>query len=222
MKNLYTIVFILLSFFYFSSVLAQGQDPVAKKILDDLSNKYRNMGQYKASYEYKLSNKNDEVFASEVGNITVKGDKFKIADTKMHIYFNGNTVWVYEKEVNEVNVSNKEDMEGEITPANVYKLYKSGYKYIFWGQLKTENGIMQIVELQPERKNSQSNTNEIVKIKLFIDKDSNTLRKIVVIGTADIKQTYTIKKITTDVNPADSEFVFSAGNYPGVKVIDLR
>jgi outer membrane lipoprotein-sorting protein len=176
------------------------------------------MPSFKTEYTYKMTNKNNEVFAESKGDILVKGDKFKLTDADREIFFNGTTVWVYERKVNEVNISSKEDLEGEITPANIYKMYQKGYKYIFMGQVKEGNRVLNTVDLEPQKRGA----NNIAKIRIFINDNDNSLFRIIVTGTSDIRQTYDIKQVTPNIKLTDATFNFDATKYKGVKVTDLR
>ncbi len=103
MKILYSLILVL--FFTVQAVLAQ-KDPKALEVLNAMSDKYKSIPAYKANFEYTLNNANEGVNENMQGEIVVKGEKFRLKLGGQEIINNGQTVWTYLAEANEVNIDN--------------------------------------------------------------------------------------------------------------------
>jgi len=135
------------------------------------------------------------------------------------IYNNGKTVWTYIKSnsFKEVTINSvDEDME-ELTPSNIYNIYKKGYNYELIGE-KTENGtVIQEIVLTAENSKSQ-----FQKIKLLVNKANKNLLGWEIADDMGGIFSYKFKEIDTQVNIPDNHFEFNTEKHPDVEVIDLR
>lgn len=199
---------------------AQAQyDPKAKVVLDAVSRTYQNLDAFKAHLTRSIESATGDVFASMDGEIVVSGQKYSLAMDDLEIITDGETVWSYMKEANEVNISNYDPAEGEITPTSIYTLYQKGYKYALMSEMKNDNGeVIQTIDLEPEDRRG-----EVAKIRLMVNKKDHTVRKWIVQerGT-NTRQVFEINKFDPKVQVAPGTFAFSKGDHPGVTEVDLR
>jgi outer membrane lipoprotein-sorting protein len=105
----------------------------------------------------------------------------------------------------------------ELTPSNIYNIYKKGYNYQLIGESTRNGKVIQEIELTAENPQSQ-----FQNIKLFVDKAQKDLVGWEIQDEIDGKFTYQFKEINTDVNLADDFFEFDTQKHPDVEVIDLR
>src|SRR5690606_4294086 len=111
------------------------KDKKAEEILNSVSEKYQSLNGLTATFEYTYSAVPGEAEQSKTGEVAVKGNKYKLVLDDQEIYNNGKTVWTYIKSNNfkEVTINTvEEDME-ELTPSNIYNIYKKGYDYKLLG-----------------------------------------------------------------------------------------
>jgi len=203
---------------YLPSFAQNAKDPGAKAILDGLYNKYSKMPAWEATYEHISETASGKVFSKQDGKILVAGKKYSIALPTFQIICDGKTIWTYNKEVNEVNISAYAPEDDEITPDQIFGLYRKGYKYILMGELKSKTGIVQTIDLEPE-----DITKEIVKVRLIINKADATLKKWMIYerGTSN-RQIFVVKSFTPNANVASNRLVFNKTRFPGAKIVDLR
>jgi outer membrane lipoprotein carrier protein len=214
MKKLSLILIVIL----ISAGFAHAQyDDKALAILDAMSARYKSMPAFKAEFTYALENAANKVNENLKGEITVKGDKFRLKTDGQEIYNNGTTVWTYLTEENEVNISDYEPNEDEITPSKIYTIYKKGYKYAFLEEKKEGNLVYEIVELVPEKKDKQ-----IFKIRIQVNKKDKSIKNWKIFEKSGNKLSYTITKFTPNVTVEDKFFEFDKTKYKGVEVVDLR
>ncbi|MGB3617299.1 MAG: outer membrane lipoprotein carrier protein LolA [Catalinimonas sp.] len=194
-------------------------DPKAKAVLDAVSDTYQKLDAFKANLTRSIESAEGDVFASMNGEIVVSGEKYNLMMDDLQIITDGKTVWSYMKEANEVNISNYDPAEGEITPTSIYSLYKEGYKYVLMSEMKADNGeVIQTIDLEPEDRRS-----EVSKIRLMVNKKDKTVRKWIVQerGT-NTRQVFEINKFEPGVPVTGSTFAFSKAAHPGVTEVDLR
>ena len=202
----------------FAGNLAFAQyDQKAKEVLDAMSAKYKKIPAYKASITSAMINEVDGINEEFGGDITVMGDMYKLALEEQVVINNGNTVWTYLPDVNEVNIDTYDPDEDEISPSKIYTAYQSGYKYLYVGDESCSGGTCAVIDLVPNDKDAQ-----FFKIKLFIDKSDYSLKSWTMFDKTGNKYKYSIKNFNSNINIKPSFFTFDASKYPNVEVIDLR
>src|SRR6185436_7295758 len=113
--------FIIAALFMTSlSMLAQSNDPEAKKVLDNVSAKFKTYKSVQASFTYKVEDANGKVMSTKTGTIWMKGTKYKVTFGGQEIYSNGATVWNYDKSAKEVTINNVDASSGSITPQKLF------------------------------------------------------------------------------------------------------
>lgn len=195
------------------------KDQQAESILNKVSEKYQSLSGLTATFEYTYSTSPGDVAEKSSGQVAVKGDKYKLVLNDQEIYNNGKTVWTYIKSnsFKEVTINTVEDNIDELTPSNIYNIYKKGYNYKLLGE-KAQNGtVVQEIELSAERRNSQ-----FQRIKLFVDKAKMDLVGWEIQDEMGGVFSYRFREINTQADLPDSHFVFDIQKHPGVEVIDLR
>lgn len=211
---LYTLF--LLVFFAFS---AQAQkDPKAKTILDAMSEKFQAMNGFTASFDYTFQD-GTGTGDRQSGEIAVKGEQYRLKLPDQEIFNDSKTVWTFIESDNykEVTINDADQMEGELTPSNIYRLYESGYGYQLIGEKQFQGKTAQVVELLAEKNNAP-----FEQVKLMIDKSSHNLLGWEMYDGQGGVFSYAFKNLKTDANLASNYFVFDPKKYPGVEIIDLR
>jgi outer membrane lipoprotein carrier protein len=213
MKNFSCFLLSIATFLTSISAYAQ-HDPKAEAILNDISKKYKSIKAFKADFSYVLESPSAGKNETIVGEIFVKGDKFKIKLGNQEVINNGTTVWTFLKEENEVNVSNYEPDAEDITPNNIYTIYQKGYKYL----LSEETASSQIIDLVPEDKSKK-----IFKIRLTISKKDKSIKSWKMFEKTGNRYVYNITKFLPNPQGIDDKFfVFDKSKHKGVEVVDLR
>lgn len=188
-------------------------DPQAKAVLDAMSNNYKSVNAFTATFSQKIENKSAGVDEEISGKITVKKEMYKLEIIDSEIFNNGEEVWVYTPDLQEVTVSKYNPEEEEITPGNVYDIYKKGFKYIL---IQTLSNGDRVVELNPENRDKTYH-----KIRLIITK-KDELKTFAVFEKSGTKYTYRIEDYKTSSTIGSSFFTFDPSKYPDVEVIDFR
>jgi outer membrane lipoprotein-sorting protein len=133
------------------------------------------------------------------------------------IYNNGKEIYSFVKETNEVNVTEyDQSADSEFSPANIYSIYKKGYKYSYKGE-KVVNGVKcDVVELVP------SKSGNVKKVEISVNKANKEIKQWKLWDNSGGYTVFDILQFTPNVALADNFFTFNTAKYPGVEVVDLR
>jgi len=224
MKNLRCIFIIFLLSFISFQVFAQ-YDANAKKALDKAKNRYQALKAFEISFTANMQNLSNGATESFSGTIAVQGNKYRLNVKGQEIINNGKTVWTYLKDDNEVNISDYEPEEDEITPDKIFTLYQKGFKYAIENpNVNIKGKQYDNVVLTPEDKNLS-----YFKINLYIKKnagkESGAIKKWEIHERNGTIYTYTVTKLIKNprkVLTNSKYFSFEKSKYPGVDVVDLR
>src|SRR5688572_24571011 len=192
-------------------------DPKALKVLDAMSKKYQTMKAFRANFVQTLENPAAKIKENMEGDITVSGNKFRLKMSGQEVINNGATMWTYMKSENEVNISESDPDDQELSPSRIFNMYKKGYKYVYVGDEKVGNEVCSVIELSPEDK-----SNPIFKVRMNISKKDNSVKSWKMFKNNGNRYTFTIKNFTPNVPVDANTFAFDKAKYKGVKVIDLR
>jgi outer membrane lipoprotein carrier protein len=201
-----------------ASIMAQSNDPAAKKVLDDVSAKFKTYKTVQANFSYKVEDANGKMMSTKTGTIWMKGTKYKVTFGGQEIYSDGTTVWNYDKSAKEVTINSVDASAGSITPQKLFtNFYDKDFLYLLNGEKKIGAKTLQEIEMTPTDKSKNFH-----KVYLQIDKTARTLYSTRVLEKAGNKYTYTVSSIKTNGVLADNLFIFDKKKYPGVEEVDLR
>ncbi|MEO6456132.1 MAG: outer membrane lipoprotein carrier protein LolA [Ginsengibacter sp.] len=193
-------------------------DADAKKILDAVSVKFKNCKTVTAKFNLKIENASGKIEGSKTGTVSLKGAKYRISVTGQEIFFDGITIWTYDKSDNEVQVTKFDPSASTITPQKLFtNFYDNDFLYKLNGETKVAGKTVQEIELTPIDK-----TKPFFKVLLNIDKTSQAITSTKVFEKNGNRYTYSISSMKTNTALPDELFVFNTGKYPKVEVVDLR
>jgi outer membrane lipoprotein carrier protein len=215
MRKTFIITVLLLSGL---SLLAQSNDPTAKKVLDDVSAKFKTYKTVQAGFTYKVEDANGKVMSTKTGTIWMKGTKYKVSFGGQEIFSDGKTVWNYDKSAKEVTINNVDASASGITPQKLFtNFYDKDFLYLLNGEKKVGAKTLQEIEMTPTDK-----TKNFHKVYLQIDKAAKTIYSTRVLEKAGNRYSYTVSSMKTNGAMADNIFAFDKKKFPGVEVVDLR
>lgn len=193
-------------------------DPVAKRILDAVSAKFKTFKSPKAAFTYSVENAAGKVLSSKKGSVVMKGNKYKVFMDGMEIFSDGRTIWNYDKSAKEVTVNTVESNGSAMTPQRMFtNFYDKDFYYKYNGQKTVAGRTMQEIELTPTDK-----TKPFHKVYLLVDKAKNMIYSARFLEKSGGRYSYTVTNLQPTAAVADTAFVFNKAKYPGVEVIDLR
>ncbi len=216
MKRVWMIVALLLTV----GIIYAQDDAKAKQILDQVSAKTKTFSSISADFVFSMVNEEMDINEQNVGTIKVKGQKYKVvlADAGVEVYSDGNTIWNFMRDGNQVTVTSVEEAGSELMdPSSIFSIYERGFKSKFISEKQEDGKTLDQIELYPDTDEYQ-----VTKIEVWINKVSMMLDKATLHSTDGNLYGIVVKKMNTNTNFSDSDFVFDASKHPDVEVIDLR
>ena len=203
------------------------KDAEAKKILNQVSLKYKSYDMVKADFTFSLDDPQANMKATQSGTLIAqsKTNKFKViiyspsdkSDVAQEITSDGKNQWTYLKKDNEVELNEVDHSEGNLNPAQMFTIYEHGYKYIYNGDEKVDGKLCQVIDLTPE-----DSKKPYFKIRLSIDKVKKQVYSALIFDKNGSRYTYTIHSFTPNIKLPNTIFTFDKKDHPGIEVVDLR
>jgi len=221
MKKIISSLF--LSTIILSTAIAQPKgmgksDPEAKKVLDQVSAKFKTYKSVQAKFSLKIENEAGKALGTKTGTMYMKGPKYRISVTGQEIFCDGTNVSTFDKSANEVTITKVDNTTSTITPQKIFtNFYTTDFLSKLNGEKKAGTKTTQEVELTPIDKSKA-----FFKVLLFIDKSTQTISGTKVFEKAGGRTTLSVNSLNTNAALTDAQFIFDAKKYPGVEVVDLR
>ncbi len=209
-------ILVLLAVATMPAYLMAQQDPQARRILDEVSARYAQASSFRASLSQSLSNSTEGLNEVVSGSIVVQGNKYVIRMPGQEVANDGEKVYVYLAEVDEITIDYYYPEEGETAPSTIFDLYKTGYKYQYVGTESIQGAACHVIDLVPERADTQ-----FYRIRLFIRGNDYALVRYEMYDRANTRYTYEFTNLQFNIPVQDAEFVFDATSHPGADVVDL-
>jgi len=196
---------------------AAQQDPKAAKILDAVSAKYTALKSFQASFTQTLENPAAKLRQNITGEVLVSGQKYHLTASGQEVINDGKTTWTYLKNENEVNVSESDPANQDMSPTQMYSMYKKGYKYQLLKPVKEAGATYDQIELTPENK-----ANDVFKVQLLVSQADKSVRSVKTFKKNGTRTTFMLKNFKANVPVTANTFAFDKAAHKGVKVVDLR
>ena len=194
-------------------------DPAAKKILDEVSAKFKTYKAVTASFVLKNEDGKGKVLDTKKGTVSMKGSKYKFnLAGGAEVYCDGTNVWTYDKAANEVTITKLDGSASMITPQRMFtNFYDKDFYYKLNGEKKEGAKAVQEIEMTPVDK-----TKSFHKVYVLIDKATKSIYSTKILDKSGTKISYTLSAINGNAPLTDAAFVFNKSKYPGVEEVDLR
>jgi len=194
-------------------VAAQGNSGKPKEILDKMSANYQAFEAYNALFVYRFVNEMDGFEETVSGELLVNGNRFRLRLAGQEIFCDGETIWTYIEENNEVNIDNYYPEEMAMSPTRIYDAYKNGFAI----KMLSNTPEVTVINLVPDDLDQNFES-----IDLSIDPRTYTLLGWIIKDKGGNEYHYSISSLDTQVKPLPEDFIFRPQRYPGVEIIDLR
>jgi len=206
-----------------------AQDAKAKEILDNVSEKARTYKSINADFSFSTENKEMDINEGNDGFIKIKGKRYNLkmkglngseqqSEIILEVFSDGTTLWNYMKDGNQVTISKVEDESNELMdPSSIFTIYERGFKSEFVAEEKRGDKTVYHINLFPD-----SDEFDVSKIEIFIDKATDMIHAATLFSTDGNLYKIQVKKLETNKDFPDSDFVFNKSKYPDVEVIDFR
>jgi len=215
MKIFLAIVFIAFSFTAFSQ-----NDDKAIRVLDQLSEKIDSYKTLHIQFNVIVENTQEGSTDTMPGILYYKDDKYRLEFVDQIVFSHGNTTYSYLKDVEEINITEAEELEEPdiFDPKSLLKNYKSNYKCRFISDRFVRNRPLVEIDLIPIDIEDKSYS----RISLLIDKSKIELFSVLYLGKdgTGFLVEFLSFKINTEI--PDSLVIFNENDYPNADIIDMR
>ena len=191
-------------------------DKKSNEILDRLTAKTEAYKTISIEFAYKMENLDAGIDERTDGSLLIMGDKYRLNIAGQTVICDGETVWTYIADAEEVQINAVEDSEESITPEKLLSSYNKDYKSKFIKEDFRYGTTVNIIDLTPTEGKSYS------KVRLIIDKEKDQLHEITIFDKNGSTYSYVINKFTPNTDVSESSFTFDESKFPGVEVIDMR
>lgn len=194
-------------------------DAKAKAILDAVSKKVNALKSLKASFTFSLvGGKGGKVTDTKKGTIAMKGQKYHITITGQEIICDTKTIWTYNKDAKEVQITSFNPSEQSISPAKLLtNFYDKEYKYTYKGERKEQGKDCDVIELTPT-----DQSKKVLKVELLVDKKTSVITAGKYWEKNGNTYQWTVSNYTPNANVPDADFTWDAKAHPGIEAVDLR
>lgn len=196
-----------------------SSDPAAKKILDEVSAKFKTYKAVQAVFTLKNEDAKGKVLDNKKGTVSMKGSKYRVSLAGgAEIFCDGANIWTYDKGANEVTITKLEGGSGMITPQKLFtNFYDKDFLYKLNGEKKEAGKTLIEIEMTPVDK-----TKTFHKVFLLVDKNSKSIYSTRILDKSGTKISYTVSSLNGKAPLTDAMFAFDKSKYPGVEEVDLR
>lgn len=209
------ILTVLFTVFILGTTAASAQqDPVAGKILERFSEKALQAPAVTMEFTITFTDAMEGTSESVDGTIEISANRYKISIPDNIIWYNGNTVWTYTPDYDEVTITDPDTTTSLFitNPSALFSLHREGYKY----RLLEETAAGSVIDLYPGDINA-----EFSRIRFLIGRDGS-------LAETEYKRkdgiTIFLRVNSYDLGKSypDSWFTFDSARYPNAEIIDMR
>lgn len=212
------IVLILMGVCFSLATFAQSA-PLGKDVVNSFSVKMQNLTSLSAKFSFTLENLKEKISDTHEGDIVVKGKKYNLELMGMEAYFDGKTKWQYNKEANEVTISEPTILEGGFfdDPTKLFKDYEKNFKSKYIGEKVEKGRTIYELELYPvDLKTPYS------RLNLKFDKKTLEPVQIKYQGKDGNNYIIKVKVFRSNVPVRDERFTFEPKKHKGIEIVDMR
>ena len=215
-----SIVFVLL-FFSFNTF---GQnDPRSKKIIDDMTAKFKTYPSVSLNFSVNILQLQDKSEVNQEGKIWIKNNKYKLEIPEYVIFFDGLKIYQYLPGVHEVNITQPDPFESDedfqlLNPQTYFNMSSKTFKSNFVNESRHNNRSVYEIDLYP----IDIIGSKYIRIRMMIEKTTLQLVYLKAVIKDGTHYTLSFKPYTIHQKGlSDSFFVFNKNDHPNVEVIDL-
>lgn len=215
LRSFFIVILTLLA----NKVFAQV-DEKALEILEKTSAYYQGLENFRATYDLVIKYPEEDITQSSKLTIIVRGHQYRLSYDQKETITDGETIWVYDKEMKEVTISDYDKTNYSLNFADLYNLYQYGYLFFYVQEHilnKRKKIIRDVVQLIPSGEDSAFKS-----ITLEIDRASFQIHKWEIVQNEEIKYVCTINSFAANIPLSDDYFKFDIHACKDLEIIDLR
>lgn len=208
--------YLILAILFLSSTLYAQSDKKSEKILDEMSSEIKSLNSFYIEFTMHVKNPATGEDSNQKGLGYVKGDKYYASLGKNILVSNAVKNWTIVKE-EKVTYQSDVDLDDDeaMNPKKLMTIWENGFKSKYEDKTELNNQKIHKISLFPVNP-GEVNYHTIV---LFVEANSNELKKAIMKTKDGSTMTYTINVFEKNKSVAENKFVYNPKNYPGYQLI---
>ena len=195
----------------------RAEDEKASKVLRKVSSTYNQYKSIRANFQISIYNRQTKSSFKQSGEVYIKDKMFRINMSEQEIYCDKNTMHTFLPDQNEVQITNFDFKDSELSPSELFTIYNKGFLNKYISETTDQGRRVHNIELTPINK-----TKSYFKVKIKIDKISNRVSEAKVFNKNGTITSYKITQFKANLPVKDAYFKFDKRTKPGVVEVDLR
>ena len=200
----------------FHSVMAQQQHPdeeKAFKILDQISQNC-----FQATFTYTHQSPQLALLENfDDGKIIVHDHKYHLILPDQEIINDGQTVWIYFKVANEVQVADHDPEQETLTPWTIFSHYRRDYDFFRLDTHQADKQFYDCVTLV-----AKDTDNTLTKVIITVARATKHIKSIEIMDHNQALHNFFVTYFVYNLEFDELPFYFSLDKHPGIEVIDMR
>lgn len=194
-------------------------DQQALNILESIMDDYESHSSHQISFDLKIELPG-ESSQTKKGSLIQSGEKFELDIDDKLIISDNETVWLYLKEDNEVQINDADFGEdGEyMSPNTIFNLYKSD-EFIFAIFQQSYENAKAVTQIECKPRDPDS---EYSKMRLTVEDQSKSVKRFKIFSKDGSRYTMILNSHKKNVKLDEGTFRFDPGQYEDIIVEDLR
>ncbi len=188
----------------------------AEEILEEAGQVLRSYESLYASFVYQMEDDGNAHDEETDAVLYTRGDQYHMRIGDNYFISDGEVVWTFMEEVNEVHISLAEDTEGAMTPTSVLENFRKDFRSTWIREEPHNNETVHIIDMIPEQPQA------FYKYRVAINTESHRLEYTEAHDRHGGIYRYKIKSLEPNPEIPDEKFSFDPSAYPGIEIIDLR
>ena len=196
-------------------------DPEARQLLESIRKKYDAYSTMAADFHLEILFPGQPV-ETQRGNVSRKGDLVRFRLGNQEGIINDNAAYIIlhgSKEVQINDLPEPGESTGVLTPQNLFSFYEgSDYVLAMQGQETLNGRTLQAIELKPVDRDAS----DFTKLRVLADAKGREIVSIKAFSRDGSSYTFVLDDTRGNAPLAENNFTFSAAEFPGYHVEDLR
>jgi outer membrane lipoprotein carrier protein len=196
-------------------VLARAGDS-AEDILDRVHKKYDRMEDAEVRFSQKVKFSHAKIEQEVAGTLQFKkANRYRVEFEGQLVVTDGETVWSYSQENNQVLIDRFKLDERSLSPERILTAAPGDFSATLLGSEKTAQGEAVVLKLIPRDASAL-----LKSMKLWVLESDWLIHRVEILDQHGKETTYQVSSFKTNIGIPDSRFVYQVP--PGVDVVDLR
>jgi outer membrane lipoprotein carrier protein len=197
----------------FSPAMAQNEHDAACALLDSISQR-----SLQATFTYTNRSSQLELLESfEGGQIAIQGNKCRLTLPAQEVINDGQTVWTYLKDANEVQITDHDPEQEAVMPWTIFADYRRDYTICRFDTHQRNGHVYDSLELV-----ANNAENPLCKVIITVTHATKHIECVEVTDSNQTLHVFLITDFAYDLKFDKAFFSFNAKAHKGVEVIDMR